>query len=73
LELLFCIGKEGACSAKGVALAAHLCGWPGATVPGEVVALGAASALALLLGVVAPAPAAGEEEDTEESGDRDPG
>ena len=54
-----------------VVLAAHLCGWPEATVPGEVVALGAVSALALLL--AAAAPAAGEEEDTEESGDRAPG
>lgn len=66
-------GRREACSAKGVVLAADLCGWPEATVPGEVVALGAASALALLLGAAVPAPAAGEEEDTEESGDRDPG
>jgi hypothetical protein len=53
-----------------VVLVAHLCEWPEATVPGEVVVLGAASALALLL--VAASLAAGEEDDTEESGDRAP-
>uniref|UniRef100_A0A0A9E120 Uncharacterized protein n=1 Tax=Arundo donax TaxID=35708 RepID=A0A0A9E120_ARUDO len=50
-----------------------LCGCPEATVPGDVVAVGVTSALALLLAAVAAAPAAGEDDDTEESGDRAPG
>lgn len=71
LAPVVCIDAGRSSGVQGVVAAAHLCGCPEATIPGEVVALGAASALALLL--AAAAPAAGEEDDTEESGDRAPG